>query len=99
VEAPAPLKPEPVAQQASSKPLPQATIKLQPAGPAAASLRKFSSSKPKSAESELSSETSVSEEAEVTVNVVSQDLPLPLVAAAAALALVALGIQLWTFLS
>jgi hypothetical protein len=95
-----PLKPEPVAPQVSSKPLPQATIKLQPAGPAAASLRKFSSTKPKSVESELNSENATgSEDGEVSVKVISEDLPLPLVAAAAVLALAALAIQLWTYLS
>jgi hypothetical protein len=89
-----------VTPSAPSRPLPQATIKLQPAGPAAATLRKFSASKPKSAEADLQSESSVAiEDGAETVKVVSEDLPLPLVAAAAVLALAALAIQLWTFLS
>jgi hypothetical protein len=76
---------------AAAKPLPQATIKLQVAPQAAAARRP--AAKPDGEKIELPvTDFSESESG-------GEELPAPLLYAAVGLAVVALGIQLWTFLS
>jgi hypothetical protein len=105
------LKPEPIAQPAPAKPMPQATIKLQVAPAPAAAVRKPIVSETASVSSDAASPkgplkdtvteapASVVEAADHAENSASSDVPMPILIAAAALALVAFGIQLWTFLS
>lgn len=85
------MKPEPV-PPAAAKPLPQATIKLQVAPQAAAARKPAASAssedKPAAPAADLSGFEGGGEE-----------LPAPLLYAAVALAVIALGIQLWTFIS
>jgi hypothetical protein len=103
-----PLKPQPVAESAPAKPIPQATIKLQ-AAPAPAIARKpiapvtevpadgkkdASAPAPKKAEFKP-----LTEEGDGEDEVSSGAVPLPFLLAAAALALLAFAIQLWTYLS
>jgi hypothetical protein len=92
----APVKPETVLQPAPSKPLPQATIKLQPA-PAPASARVPHQS-PIAASEEKKKSSNTAEEASSEEGS-ADEFPLPLAATAAILALAAVGIQVWALVS
>lgn len=104
---PAALKPQPVAQPALAKPMPQATIKLQVAPKPAASTatRKADTAQPDSTDKNLdgtddkasskSTEVSLGDEVQNT----APGVPLVFVIAAAAMAFVAFLIQIWTFIS
>jgi hypothetical protein len=100
------LKPEPVAAPVPAKPMPQATIKLQPAPapavrkPAASDLAKPDSLNKPQAKDSKAEETHLTEgRQEVDTGHAVSDIPLPLLLAAVVLAFVALGIQIWTFIS
>jgi hypothetical protein len=102
-----PIKPQAVAESAPAKPIPQATIKLQPA-PAPAAARKPASApagvpvegkKDSEAQAPKKVESKPASLSEAEEAVSTGSVPLPFLLAAAALALIAFGIQLWTFLS
>jgi len=102
------LKPEAVAQPASAKPMPQATIKLQVAPkPAAAATRKSEGEAAvTTADHSIKKlETADDKPAPKTAGIAideepsKPEVPLLIAIAAAALALVAFAIQTWTFIS
>ena len=97
------VKPEAVTPSSAAKPLPQATIKLQPA-PAPAANRKNpqtkESSAPEKTDAPGTKATKVIKLADEQTDINAADgVPLPIALAAAVLALLAVAIQVWTFIS
>jgi hypothetical protein len=91
------LKAEPVA--ASSKPVPQALIKLEPASAARKKASVPTQSPVKAEKPVVTGDEEISSDSDTENGSNASDIPMPIAIAVLALAVLALSVQVWTFLS